>query len=287
MTDPDVHVALTFDDAYWAPAYAVMRSACLSSNARERLVFHLLHIGLLPRHREILDNIAAEFPARIDHIDLATRPAYNAFVDELPIRKPFSPVIYARLLLASLLAEDVGRVIYLDSDVLVRAPVETLFDHDLGSKAIGAVLDPHRHMQMLGRDLRRNLDVFDYNFAYFNSGVLLIDRAAYATVGMPQKTLDMQRSGLLSRVQYDQAALNLAFRDNWLPLDFRWNLMGGEVAHEVLEPYIVHYTGPRKPWGLVPGAAYRRLYRHTMTNDHYYAFRREQQQRSLLKLFSR
>jgi lipopolysaccharide biosynthesis glycosyltransferase len=282
-----IHVALTFDDGYWAPAYAVMRSICLASRRRDDLVFHLLHIGLAPDHRQTLATIATEFPAKLVETDLATHPAYAAFVAQLPIRPPFSPVIYARLLLNDILPPGVERIVYLDSDVLVRAPIETLFMTDLGSRGIGAVLDPHRHMQMLGRDLRANADVFDYNFPYFNSGVLLIDRARYAAVDMPGRTLDMKRTGLLDRLQYDQAALNLAFRDNWQPLDWRWNLIGAEPAHEALEPFIVHYTGPRKPWRLLPGAAYHRLYRHVMTNDVYYAYRREQFWRAAQKPFRR
>ncbi len=35
----------------------------------------------------------------------------------------------------------------------------------------------------------------------------------------------MYESGLLARLQYDQAVLNLVFKDNWLALDFRWNLI--------------------------------------------------------------
>jgi len=282
MADERLHVALTFDDAYWAPAYAVMRSTCLASRRRKDLVFHLIHIGLAARHRAVLDAIPAEFSATLNHLDLGSDPSYAAFVARLPIRKPFSPVIYARLLLDSLLPGDVERLVYLDSDVLVRAPIESLLATGLEGRGIGAVLDPHRHMQMLGRDLRANADVFDYNFPYFNSGVLLIDRALYAAVDMPQRALDMEKAGLLTRLQYDQAALNLAFRDNWQPLDWRWNVIGAEPAHEALEPFIIHYTGPRKPWGALPGAAYRRHYRHVMTNDVYYAFRRERLQRRLL-----
>jgi len=35
---PD-HIALTFDDYFWAPAYATMRSVCLTTRRRADLVF--------------------------------------------------------------------------------------------------------------------------------------------------------------------------------------------------------------------------------------------------------
>src|SRR5690606_31766230 len=126
---------------------------------------------------------------------------------------------------------------------------------------------------------------FDFGFAYFNSGVLLIDRQAYAAARVPERTKTMADEGLLDRLQYDQAALNLIFRNDWLPLDFRWNLINPEPAHEALEPHIVHYTGPRKPWGLLPGAAYGRLYRHVMTNRLFHQFQRERRRQQLRGLF--
>jgi lipopolysaccharide biosynthesis glycosyltransferase len=282
-----IHVALTFDDNFWAPAYALMRSICLASRRPNDIVFHLIHIGLNARHRDKLDLIAAEYPVAILHTDLAQQPAYQDFVAVLPMAKPFTPVIYARLLLDRLLPLDVERVVYLDCDTYVRGPLETLTELDLAGHPIAAVLDPGRHKAMLGRDFRQNRDLFSFNFAYFNSGMLVIDRAAYARADLPGATRRLHDSGALARVQYDQAILNLTFKDNWLPIDFRWNLIWPWPAHEVLEPQILHYTGHRKPWSLLPSVAYANAYRHTMTNDIFYGFWRERLKRRWLKPFAR
>lgn len=284
MSRPSTHVVLTFDDGYWAPAYAAARSLALSSAEPEALVLHLLHSGLSVAHRTELDALASEFPLRLSHLDLEAQPAFVEFAAALPVHRPFTAVIYARLLLDVLLPAEVERLVYLDCDILVRSPIEVLSASDLMGRSIGAVLDPHRHIHMLGTDLTRNADVFSFGFAYFNSGVLLIDRAAFARADVPAKTRELAGRGLLDRLQYDQAALNLIFRDDWLPLDFRWNLINPMQAHEVLEPHIVHYTGPRKPWGLLPGAAFHRHYRHAMTNRIFNQFRRERRGK-LLSLF--
>ena len=37
-----IHIVLAFDDNFWAPAFTLMRSACLSTHRRQDLVFHLL-----------------------------------------------------------------------------------------------------------------------------------------------------------------------------------------------------------------------------------------------------
>ena len=188
MSDRPIHIALTFDDNFWAPAYALMRSICLASRRPADLVFHLIHIGLAARHRETLDRIAAEYPARLQHTDLAHHAAYRDFVALLPMARPFTPVIYARLLLDRLLPPEVERVVYLDCDTYVRGPIETLAELDLEGHPVAAVLDPGRHKAMLGRDFRQNRELFSFNFAYFNSGMLVIDRAAYGRADLPAAT---------------------------------------------------------------------------------------------------
>lgn len=285
MGEP-IHIALTFDDGFWAPAYATMRSICLSSDERDSLVLHAIHSGLGETHKRVIDTLADEFPVTIHHLDLAGRADYAALVAKLPVRFGYSAVIYARLLLDRLLA-DVERVVYLDSDLLVRSPIENIARLDLGENAVAAVMDPHRHRAMLGRDFRRNADLFDFRQPYFNSGVLVIDRRRYAAARLDELMQKLAASGAMDRIQFDQAALNLAFRGGWLPLDFRWNLINPQPAHENFEPHIVHYTGPRKPWHLLSRAAFAQAYRHTMTNDVFYAFWRERQGRRLKRLVGR
>ncbi len=276
MQGGPLDIALTFDDGFWAPAYATMRSVSLASHRRSELVFHAIHSGLTAAHRDVLDRLPAEFPVTLRHHDLAGEPAYQQFTRGLPVAFAYSPVIYARLLLDRLVP-DATRIVYLDSDLLVRGPIEALFDIDLNGKSLGAVLDPHRHRAMLGRDFRLNADLFDFRQAYFYSGVLVIDRGKYAAADLPGLMQRLTTSGVMARIQFDQAALNIAFRDDWLPLDFRWNLTNPTPAHEVLEPNVVHYTGPRKPWSLLPRVAFAQAYRHTMTNALFYRYWRERQ----------
>ena len=52
-----MHIALTFDDNFWAPAYATMRSVCLFTHRRSELVFHLCHRTITDQHRADLAKI--------------------------------------------------------------------------------------------------------------------------------------------------------------------------------------------------------------------------------------
>ena len=281
MSGTPIHIALTFDDNFWAPAYATMRSVALASERRNDLVFHLFFRCLTATHRTALDAVRTEFGVNLVDHDLTANTDFISFLAGMSFHPKLTNLVYARLMLHELLPADIARVIYLDCDMMVRAPIEALYDTDLQGNAIAAVLDPHRHRAMLGRDFRRNADLFDFRTPYFNAGMLLIDRKAYGDANLPERTRAYHEQGVLTRIQYDQAILNLVFKDNWLPLDFRWNLTNPQPAHENLEPKIVHYSGPHKPWSLFSSAAFARDYRHTMTNAYFYQFMRERWLRPL------
>ena len=59
MTSP-IHVALTFDDGYWAPAYTTMRSICMVSHRPTEIVFHVMHVGLSERHKADLAAVTVD-----------------------------------------------------------------------------------------------------------------------------------------------------------------------------------------------------------------------------------
>ena len=43
---------------------------------------------------------------------------------------------------------------------------------------------------------------------------------------------------------------------------------------DFLDPALVHYSGPNKPWNLISGLPFARTYRHVMTNELFYRYMR-------------
>lgn len=271
-----IEIALTFDDNFWAPAYASMRSVCLTTSDPMRLRFHLLVQGLSPAHRAVIESIATDYGATLNVIELDERNVLGERIASFPsIRmRRFRPVIYARLFLGELLPTEVERVLYLDSDVFVRSPIEALYQIDMGGKAIAAALQPDRLHCIAGKDLKAR-HVFTLGQPYFNSGVMLIDMEQYRGVdfaavlgsSLPQSEIDM--------FYYDQDIINFVFKGRFHQLDYRWNLQNPLEAHEILDPHILHYSANPKPWFAWSRVAFKRTYRHLMTNQHYYQYRRE------------
>lgn len=273
-----LHIALTFDDNFWAPAYTVMRSICLSTHRRADLVFHLLHMPLSAEHRADLERIGEEFGASLRFYPLADLPDFDTLVAGLPQHGRWPKVVYARLMLADLLPPDVPRVIYLDCDMLVRWPIEQLYDIDLGDQPLGAVRDSLAPFISLGRDMAGNRDLFDGADPYFNSGVLVIELAQWRGMDLRAEIDSLAQRGILARLYFDQDLLNIIFRGRWQELPWRWNTIDADTTHEAMNPAILHFTKISKPWFILAGirrtTAYARFYRHVMTNDLFYRFAR-------------
>lgn len=283
MNEQQIHIALTFDDNFWAPAYATMRSVALFTRRRSDLVFHLCHRTLTDAHRADLAAIAEEFPVQLRWYDLDQSDLFQDVARRMPENKRLSNIVYARLMIDKLVGPDVERVLYLDCDMLVRDNIERLYDIDMQGFPIAAVRDSIGAFITGGRDLRHNRDIFDAADPYFNAGMVLIDVAKWREADIIGRLEQALKDGVMARIYYDQDFLNMVFSRNWLQLPWRWNTIDARHAHEGLNPSILHYTGENKPWGVLSGmlhsVAFARLYRHVMTNELFYRFARHRWQR--------
>ena len=286
-----IHIALTFDDNFWAPACAVIRSALLSTKRRADLVFHLVVHEITPEHLDDINSIAEEFSTRFNYYEINDYPDFLRVCGPLRATKRFPPVSYARLVLNHILPPTVERVIYLDSDTFVIAPIELLYEQDMKGNAIAGVTDPFAMHVMMGRDMVAKKGIFDPAEPYFNSGVLLIDMAEYKKSQVEEKLEEIKAAGLIPKLYYDQDILNLIFRGRWTRLNWRFNTIDPWRAQQAMGPYIIHYTGGQRPWYLVSLAPFHHMYRHTMKNELFYRFWRyrmkQRWKKRLLRLIGR
>lgn len=271
-----IHVALTFDDKYWAPAYTTMRSICMVSRRARDFVFHCMHVGLSERHKADLAAITAEFGATLVYYDLDALGILKDRIAKLPRVGMHinTPIVYARLFLTDIVPRDIERLIFIDSDMMVRADIAELYELDLGDYPFAAASDPYRTGFQTGRDLKPKR-YYSTTDLFFNAGLLVIDTGKMAAIDCVATITKMLSPEEVAGLYYDQDILNIVFRNNWYVLDKLWNLQNPLPAHEVLDPYVVHYTGIHKPWLLFKKPAFKRMYRHMMTNAYYYRYLRE------------
>lgn len=264
-----IHIALTFDDPYWAPAYATMRSICLTTHRRADLVFHLCHSGLTSEHRADLDRIEAEFAASVRYYAIADMPRFRDIAARARYNHRLSNIVYARLMFGEIIPAEIERLTYLDCDMMVRGAIEEIAEIDLKGNAIAAVPEPHGLHIGMGRDIRGKGDLFDPADDYFNAGLIVIDMAAWRAARILDRLEAAIADGTMARLYYDQDLLNLIFARNWLKLDQMWNVVDPRGVHQALNPRLLHYTGAGKPWKRTAKVAFSRMYRHVMTNEIY------------------
>ncbi|TFK96835.1 nucleotide-diphospho-sugar transferase [Pterulicium gracile] len=237
-----IHVALTIDSTYAMPAAVAISS--LLSHIQSRVTFHVVDCGLSPTDKERLhESIPSDALSRatLHFIDLPE----GSFAARLG-------ATWAKLDLFDLLP--VERCLYLDADTLVRADVQVLWDIDLRSNELGAVVDvgfPTGHSEIASGP-------------YFNGGLLLLDLAKCRNAKRMIQLRQHAEACVSSNARFkDQDALNLHFTGRWASLDMRWNAQGlGTYAeqytperHAISErldmmkadPWIVHFTGPVNP----------------------------------------
>jgi len=132
---------------------------------------------------------------------------------------------FSRLLIPELVDPGTERVVYLDSDLLVRGDLSPLFRLDLGGAAIAGVRD-FLVRSFDPETLALSRQESEYPRPYFNAGVLVIDVAAWLRAGIGEQALGQAAERFLD--WGDQDALNLVV-DRWHTLDDRWNTQTGAI----------------------------------------------------------
>jgi lipopolysaccharide biosynthesis glycosyltransferase len=274
-SDREPIVVLAADDRFAMPLAVTVRSTLerLATGATVRL--YILDGGLKDATRQrLLDS----WPAgrfRVEWLRVDARALSGS-----PVSGHVNLVSYYRILIPRLLPDDVQRVIYLDSDLLVCADLTRLWNHDLTGRLCLAVQDCSAPYM----DSRQAVPNFGEcgpyigclepvpNFralglsplaAYFNAGVLLLDLAGWRQADVSGQMLACLKEHKQHVRWWDQYAMNVVLAGRWGALDPRWNQgshiyryptwrqspfdrQSYDAQHD--DPYIVHFTTRHKPW---------------------------------------
>ena len=201
--------------------------------------------------------------------------AFRRFADRelrgLPTRGFTRKATWYRVFLPELLP-DSGKLLYLDSDLIVLGSLGELFHTDLAGHWVGAVTNVFQHNH-LHRPAQLGLAGPE---VYFNAGVLLMNLEEMRRDCCTEALLEYGRREAHRLEWRDQDALNVVLGGRRLPLHPRWNCMNSilvfESAKEVFgadavqqartNAAIRHFEGPdtNKPWHHLCEAELRELY---------------------------
>ena len=273
MTDTPA-VVLAADENFAMPLAVTVRSALEHLPPGAKLELYVLDGGIEPATKQ---RIEASWPA--DKFELQWVAVDPAVFDALPVVGRISHVAYFRVLLTRLLPESLGRVIYLDSDLLVLADLTRLWQIELDGALALAVqdcaapyIDAHqvpsvaKACQYFGSatPIANYAELgLDPRAPYFNSGVMIIDVDAWRRERVSEQLIDCLEQNKDHIRWWDQYALNVVLAGRWRELDPRWN-QGATLftcfhwshshydrptfAQVCDDPWIVHFTTEHKPW---------------------------------------
>jgi lipopolysaccharide biosynthesis glycosyltransferase len=178
-------------------------------------------------------------------------------VRDIVIRQSrLSTATLMKLLLPQHLAGEYEKILYLDADLVVEDDVTSLFGLDMGGFAIAAVPTGRTWAHVTDRERAWWLKHFrelgmTAPYRYFNTGVMLIDVATWNRQELTRRTVEFIRQNPDVCYLPDEDALNAVLDGKLLEVSPIWNtrpagIQGGGSGD--LEPVIVHFIGPVKPW---------------------------------------
>lgn len=189
-------------------------------------------------------------------------------------KEPLTKAAYYRLLLGSILDQNISKVLYLDCDVIVVNEIVSLYELQLNNYALAAVQDikglpcSELHMIQLG---------LSCDGKYFNSGVMMINLDYWRKNNVEPQLIEFAKK---KRIVFfhDQDVLNYLFKDHWYCISPKWNYLCTVFLNTISfnnrfekfeclsTPHIIHYASGRdyKPWNkiyLLPKAREYRKYK--------------------------
>lgn len=261
LTSSPIPVLFCTDINYWQHLGAALASL-LASNSRHR--FRIFICSMAPhaeseaRVREIVSRFGN---ATVEFIQF--RPDLR---DELPISGHITLGAYLRLYMAEYIDPSVDKLLYLDCDLIVRKDIGALWAADIRGYLAAAALEPY---------LEPHYDLgFTTEDPYFNSGVMLINLAAWRREKLLGSLLACAREQNPVLDFWDQDILNTVLRGRVAFLHPRWNFLAiyAEMRPEQLrltheefhrlrrDPDIIHFTTAFKPWQYMSEPQYKRCY---------------------------
>lgn len=261
MSGNCVHIVFASDNLYIKYTAVTLASMLSSWHSSRPLVVHILTAERLSDDvlKEIrsLGNMlpeGTEFEVQNHTVNA------NSFAD-IKTTPGISIATYFRLVMHNVLSKDIPRVLYLDSDIIVRKSLVEIFEAEMGDAIFAGVEDS------LGRRYAQSFGTPD-KYLHINAGVTLINLEKVRQIPFSSMIDDYLKTHRYLITLGDQQIINSVFAQDIIGLPVQWNVHGSmcdaqwrqkhagvsngftenELASAAEDPAIIHYTFKRKPW---------------------------------------
>lgn len=247
-----IPVCFVTDESY-AKYMGVTITSILKNSEYDNYTFYILDKGIKPKTKSRLKRICAN-KAKIKFIDVTK---FSSRFDSLKQKASYiSKSSYYKFAIAELLP-DLDKVIYLDSDLIIKKSLKDLFNTDVSNYLLGAVEDVgYTYWAQRRDDLK-------LKFKCINSGVMLINCTKWREEHLMDTLLKCAEDPEKVGKGQDQPVINYVCKDRILFLDLKFNAQDAffrdgieilnrndtrDCAIATKDPVIIHYTTANKPW---------------------------------------
>ena len=243
-----MNILCASDNNYVSPCLILLQSI-FDNNDNDITVWYL-HTSLSVKNKKTIQKLEMKNGGKLNLIRVKDEIFENA-----PINGYFTKEMYFRILAANLLPNTLDRVLYLDSDIIVKGNIDKFYNQDFSrndteylfvvcaDQGLNNFHVSERH-QRLGIPMEKT---------YFNSGVMLMN------LEMMRREMDLSNVFNFISDNYeklklpDQDLLNALYYNHVLLDDEQqYNLMVDSYSSTSYKKFraakIIHYAGPRKPW---------------------------------------
>jgi len=232
----EINIVFCIDKQYAQHLGAAITSVIIN-NAQENICFHVICDTLDDWNLNKFRELSRRYRRNIDFYFIKTKPFAN-----LKVSHHVSPATYFRLAVPYILPQNIEKVLYLDSDLIVRGSLRKLWECDIKDKPIAG--RPYKNQE--------RIDSLDLNSRiYFNAGVMLINLECWRERNISIQALKFLEENPELVLFWDQDALNKVIDGDLSILSEEWNntiYLNSSQSHLLEDSKIVHFVGSLKPW---------------------------------------
>lgn len=246
-----MNILVTLNKGY-VKVLAVMLKSLLLADRDNNFDVYVMNTSLTAEDFDYLNGYLS-----CDRLKLIDIKADNSMLAQAPVTDRYPLEMYYRIFAASFLPADVDRVLYLDPDLVVLKPLDSLYNTDMGDNFFAAASHVGNILTKVN-NLRLNTED---NSPYINSGVMLMNIEQLRKEQDYEQVLDYIDRHKAFLLLPDQDVISALYSDRIIKVDpLVYNMTerlllhpdtverGVDMAWIAQNTAIIHFCGRNKPW---------------------------------------
>lgn len=246
-------VVINTDDKYLQHAMAMLCSL-YENNKMHEITVHVLCKELSENAKKYINTLSRNYDNNVLFYSIDDNKLTGV---QFRKNRPLSMAAYYRLLLASVLPNNIEKVLYLDCDMIVMRDITEIFKIELEGYALAATLDRFPYTEQ--HRLQLHMEVGERTFC---SGIMMVNLKYWRDNNVENGLLEYAKRHREEVYLHDQDVLNYFFKKKWFLLPPKWNHTAGSLKLPkvsvykdfdklayIKAPMIYHYASVGvKPW---------------------------------------